>query len=464
MQEGFGMDAIRLGVRQTEGRRTSFEFDVDTTRLGLEHLAITEVDLTPVQYCENLEILSFFSNYISQIDLEPISKCSKLRTLRLGINCLKDMDLTPLAECQALEWLDIGANRFTRVDLSPLEGLTRLRKVRLDGNRLAWIDLSPLESSEELEYLDLTMNELKEIDLWPLAGCLQLKKLLLWGNRFRRVDVSPLLLIGDRLDLHKDGATSIVVHPDASGFITAENSRAPTTYEFPLNNEIWQKLRGTILSFVEKNSQSRAIRFQRILLKLLGMDELGFYDGPLHDLWTGIPSDLGLAETRQTLYDRMIELLERQLENAGPTLFVDIDRLALTRGCKLIPGLLEQRSKEMDEIVVMAEGHSVDISPLWLTSYGYAVLKSLGVESTTVTSSMMARISKGLGKAGFKVRTTKTKAKIDVALKAGRRSNEILDYVLDSRETWTAESVEHLSPTRVKVNPALAPTIGPSSL
>jgi hypothetical protein len=42
------MDAIRLGVRQTEGRRTSFEFDADRTRLGLGHLGITEVDLTQI--------------------------------------------------------------------------------------------------------------------------------------------------------------------------------------------------------------------------------------------------------------------------------------------------------------------------------------------------------------------------------------------------------------------------------
>jgi hypothetical protein len=272
----------------------------------------------------------------------------------LGINCLKEIDLTPLADCQALEWLDIGASRLTRIDLSPLEGLTRLRKVRLDGNGLTRIDLSPLESCEELEFLDLTMNELNEIDLWPLVGCLQLKKLLLWGNRLRKVDVSPLLLIGDQLDLHKDKATSIVVHPDASGFITAENSRARTTFEFPLNDEIWEKLRCTILSFVEMNSHARDIRFQRILLKLLRMDELGFYDGPLSDLWTGIPKDLDLAETRQILCDRMIELLERQLENARPTLFADINRLALTRACKLIPKMLEQRSKEMKGIVVRA--------------------------------------------------------------------------------------------------------------
>jgi len=458
------MDTIRLSLRQTEGRKTSFEFDAQKTRLGLGHLGITEVDLTPIQDCKNLEILSLFSNYLRRIDLHPLSECSKLRTLRLGINCLKDIDLAPLADCRALEWLDLGANRLTRIDLSPLEELTKLRKVRLDGNGLARIDLSPLESCEELEFLDLTMNELNEIDLWPLVGCLRLKKLLLWGNRVRRVDVSPLLLIGDQLDLHKDGTTSIVVHPDASEFITAENSRTPTAFEFPVNDEIWEKLRSTILTFIEKNSQARAIRFQRILFKLLRMDELGFYDGPLGDLWTDIPRNLGLAETRQVLYDRMIELLEQQLENGGPTLFADIDRLALTRGCRLIPRMLEQRSKEVESVMICAEGYSADISPLWLTSYGYAVLKSLGVDSTTVTPDMMARIRKGLGKAGIKVRTTKSKPKREDALRVPRPSAEILSYVLNYGETWTAESVEHVSRTRVKVLPALTPTIGQTSL
>jgi hypothetical protein len=76
----------------------------------------------------------------------------------------------------------------------------------------------------------------------------------------------------------------------------------------------------------------------------------------------------------------------------------------------------------------------------------------------------MARIRKGLGKAGIKVRTTRTTPKTDDALKVREGSNEILDYVLNSRETWTAESVEHMSPTRVKVIPALAHTRSPASL
>jgi len=455
------MDTVELSFHQTEGRKTSLEFDAQTTRLGLGHLGITNVDLTPIQECGKLEILSFFSNYLRRIDLSPLSKCSKLRTLRLGINCLKEIDLTPLADCQMLEWIDIGANCLTSIDLFPLEELTELRKLRLDGNRLTQVDLSPLESCPELEFLDLTMNELREISLWPLIGCQKLRKLLLCGNNLKRVDVSPLLLIGDQLDLDKDGTTSIVVHPDASEFITADNSRARTTFEFPISDGIWEKLRNTVLTIIEKNSKTPAVRFQRILFRLLRMDELGFYDGPLGDLWTNIPKDLGLAETKQILYDRMIELLERQLENEGPTLFADIDRLALTRGSKLIPKMLERRYREMDGIAIHIQAHTADVSPRCLTSYGYAVLRSLGVSSTTVTPDMLARIRKGLEKAGFRVRTT-TSPKIGATGLPGT-SAEILNYVLNCREAWTAESVEHVSPTRVKVIPALAPALGQTS-
>ncbi|MFX1415721.1 MAG: leucine-rich repeat domain-containing protein, partial [Promethearchaeota archaeon] len=426
------MNDVMLSLHKIDGRNTSFEFDADRTRLGLGHLMISELDLTPLQECRNLEILSLFSNYLSRIDLRPLSECSKLRALRLGINCLKDVDLEPLTECRALESLDLGANRLTRINLSPLEVLTQLRRVRLDGNRVTKVDLSPLESCTELEFLDFTLNELTEIDLWPLVGCLQLKKLSLWGNRLKRVDVSPLMLIGDQLNLDKDCSTSVVVHPDASEFTTAERRRVSTTYEFPVGDETWKKLRRTIIKFIEKNSQSRAIRFQRILFRLLGMEELGFYDGPLGDLWTDISETLGLTETRQALYDRMIEFLERQLENGGSSMFADMERLAITRGCKLIPKMLEQRSKEMEDITISTEGHYADVSPLWLTSYGYAFLKSLGVDSTTVTTSMLARIRQGLGKAGIKVRITESKPESEGSRQVPNRSMELLDYVLNS--------------------------------
>ncbi|MFW9944168.1 MAG: hypothetical protein ACFFB7_04155 [Candidatus Sifarchaeia archaeon] len=190
------------------------------------------------------------------------------------------------------------------------------------------------------------------------------------------------------------------------------------------------------------------------------MDELGFYDGPLGDLWADTPRSLDLKKTRQVLYDRMIELLERQLKKGGSSLYADIDRLALTRGCKLIPSLLEHRSKEMEDIVIYTEGYFADISPLWLTSYGHAVLKSLGVDSTTVTRDLLARIREELGKAGINVKTNNQESEVYSASETPRSSVETLNYVMNTRENWTVESIEHVSPTRVKVIPALTPAVG----
>ncbi|MHA1938757.1 MAG: leucine-rich repeat domain-containing protein, partial [Candidatus Thorarchaeota archaeon] len=371
-------------------------------------MSIEDVDLSQLRGVD-LETLSLYSNYIERIDLAPLAKCRRIRVLRLSINCLHSLDLNPLAECSNLNVLDIGPNELETIDLSPLASLSELKVLRVDGNKLRSIDLSPLAGHPNLEFLDLSMNELERIDLWPLASNIGLQKILLVGNRLTSIDISPLVLVGNQLDLQKDMGVEVVIHPDLETRIE-ESSTDENGLLVPLiEDEVWRNLFQSVMRFCGKFTEAQQIRFQRMFLKLLRMDELGIYDGPLHHILSAIPDDADYLTARSILYDKMMELVGKQLESKGLTLFMDIERLSITRGSRLVPEILKRRKEEIQKLRIPIFNNRANLVPLWMTTYGYAVLKSLEIEASEINHSVLRKIRGVLKEAGFKLRTKKVK-------------------------------------------------------
>ena len=116
------------------------EFDGDyvvigETRVGvnevyvfLEGMFLTNADIAPLVYLENVQWLYLYGNQIS--------------------------DLTPLAGLTTLIFLDAGSNQVS--DISPLAGLVNLEELWLDNNRIS--DITPLSGLTNLWFLDLTGN------------------------------------------------------------------------------------------------------------------------------------------------------------------------------------------------------------------------------------------------------------------------------------------------------------------
>ena len=422
--------------------------------VSLSHLEIEDVDLTPFQENSSLQTLSLYSNYIQKIDLRPLANCRNLRVLRLSINCLQSLDLGPLSNCVNLSVLDIGPNELESIDLSPLTHLSELRILRVDGNCIKNVDLSPLAGHPKLQFLDLSMNELTRIDLWPLASNIGLQKILLTGNRLSSIDISPLVLIGNQLDLQKDKLVDVLIHPDLETR-SAETSTVENGLAVPLiDDKVWRNLYSSVLRFCNRFNASQQIRFQRMLLKLLRMDELGLYDGPLQHILSQIPADADYIQARAVLYDKMIGLVGKQLESKGLTLFMDIDRLSVTRGSRLVPNILRRREEEIRKLKIPIFNGSANLVPLWMTSYGYAVLKSLGFEATAVKPTELRRIRSFLKEVGFTLRTKKVKNP-ELVMTHLEVSQELLQYILQSQEAMMESQFEIISPSKVKITPAV---------
>ncbi len=428
------MSEVEFSCVIAGGVRKRFQRFSDERSVAFSYHTLQDIDLAPLSDFENLEALSLYSNQLRSLDLSPLKGCRKLRVIRASLNFIGKIDLSPLSDCVNLEVLDFGANGLEEVDLKPLSNLADLRKVRFDNNRISSMDLRPLSAAQNLSFVDLSTNKLNAIDLWPLASCIQLDKLHLYGNNLSKVDVTPLLLLGDPARIYLDEQTEIITHPGFEECVVPKDENKVeerkgrtlnSTEAINLDNDGWDRIRKLIPMIRKKLSGNGDLLIQLLLLKLVNIQELGLYDGPLDNILDHISNDANLEIAREQVYDRMLTLVEEQLERNGSTLFIDVDRLSTTRASKLIPLVLEKKMREIDQVTLSVKEDWVDLRPLWLTSYGFAILKSLGITELGVTKSTFRKVRRAFKKAGLKIRTTQKKS-----AKFPRLSREMKCHIL----------------------------------
>ncbi|MGY5854505.1 MAG: hypothetical protein RTU92_13135 [Candidatus Thorarchaeota archaeon] len=400
------MGKLKITAYVSDGQEQEIAISSGAPFAGLSHLGIREVDLSPLSKHPNLSMVLLSGNCIAEIDLTPLESCKDLRSVVLGFNSLKDIDLTPLANVRTLAYLDLGVNKIKEIDLSPLSDLLNLQSLRIDNNYLSKINLTPLVNAYKLRLLDLSSNNLSKLDLWPLALCNNLEKLLIEKNKLGRIDVTPVSLVGTSRRIFKDLETRISIHPSIDILFQdteSEFEKVDSESKSLLTEAFWNKS-FDILANLRSNdfSSNNWIPMQNLLLQLFSMSELGIYDGPLDDILTAIPSTASVDEARHLLYNRMIELLEDQIKNGGSTLFMDVEAMSTTKASKLIHNVIEQRKKEIERARVKILDDRADISSLWMTSYGNAILSTLGISTMGIPTSQLDSIEKAMKQSGLK--------------------------------------------------------------
>ena len=107
------------------------------------------------------------------------------------------------------------------------------------------------------------------------------------------------------------------------------------------------------------------------------------YDGDPNNLLDLAVMKMSFEEAQQVIIDQAVQLIERQLNEGGPTLFLDIEKMQKTSASKLIPMIVEQRKHELENSTVLVKGSKVFLRPLWLTHYGFKILSATGMGMTT---------------------------------------------------------------------------------
>jgi Leucine-rich repeat (LRR) protein len=144
---------LEAAIRDALGIPTGPITEIDVawlTELQADFEAIT--DLTGLQYCVNLTVLSLADNYIS--DINPLSGLKNLTVLNLSGNNISQ--IKPLSRLRNLTSLCLSYNNIS--DISPLSRLTNVGCLYLHYNNIS--DIGPLSRLKNLRFLYLYSNPL----------------------------------------------------------------------------------------------------------------------------------------------------------------------------------------------------------------------------------------------------------------------------------------------------------------
>jgi hypothetical protein len=321
------MKEIRIQYWSPHGRQEETKFQIGHTRIDLVMRAAQRVDLSSLTQCSHLEKLDLSLNMLETLDLTPLSRCAGIEDLHFRSNHLTELDLWPLKECMALKFIDISENRLQEIDLTPIiQHVT----VKLDSSVVVSVD-------SILKFVYRNVDLRKRFQVVRTDG-------ISW-------DIPPVIMWNTY-------------------------SKLSDLYD-------WAYLKERITWVLSKMTPIHWYGAQRGLLDGLKLPSIAGFDGDPTKLLHNAASAISFEEARQTIFDTCVKLIQNQLRNDGPTLFLDVEGMKDTRASKLIPLIVEKRVEEIERTVLSVKGSKVDLRPLWLTHYGFNILSATNLRFTT---------------------------------------------------------------------------------
>ncbi|MHA2115722.1 MAG: tetratricopeptide repeat protein [Candidatus Thorarchaeota archaeon] len=169
-----------------------------------------------------------------------------------------------------------------------------------------------------------------------------------------------------------------------------------------VDKEGWPYVRKRMIESLRQVSPDEKFQAQFGVLDSLDLIEFAGYDGDVCELLKQIPEDRPFEDVGNLLYEMLIEEVSKQIKKDGPTLFLDVERLAHTKGVILIPHILEAKNKELEDARVYISETQVDLRDLWKTSIGFDILTALEMRLETDIYGL-ERIKQSLEGIGMKV-------------------------------------------------------------
>ncbi|MHA1948867.1 MAG: hypothetical protein ACW987_03275 [Candidatus Thorarchaeota archaeon] len=330
--------------------------------------------------------------------------------------------------------IDMIMRAAQRVDLSEVANCFELEILNLSNNMMEEVDLTPLSESGTLTTLLLENNHLTTLDLWPLSKCNDLVTIHLKNNRLAGLDLTPVFLSANvELDSYVVISADYILRYALTNeqfekrFLLVRPDRIPWTaapviiwnkYETLAKTIDWSEIHQRIHTILDQVDETHWFAIQRGLLIGFSMDELAGYDGNPKNLLSTTSQDMDFSTAREAVFTRTIELLEKQVVNSGSTLFLDIEQMQTTKASKLIPKIVDARSKEMERAVVQTKWSVALMNSLWLTYYGFKILEALdiGVEHFG-DGQVQDRIRESLNSLGFELKFEPVESTVSIESK-----------------------------------------------
>lgn len=312
--------------------------------------------------------------------------------IELSMRAVIDIDLAPLQNCNHLERLELSHNFIETLDLKPLRDMGSLQVIRLRDNRLTDLDLWPLHNCPNLVEIELTENRLRTLDVTPIFTCSLLltdSSVVITADRILKHVLTPEKVMAQFQSVRTDRtawtATPVVIWND---------------YDTLVKKIGWPLVIRRMKSVLSKIPKADWFGVQKGLLESLNMHELSGLDTDPKEILADVSEEEDFESSRERVYDRAVELLAAQVEQGGPTLFLDVLKMQDTRASRLIPSIVQQRKTELEDLEVQTLQGTTFLHSIWMTSYGFDVLSALDC-GLTANYEEMKQVKAAFDEAGF---------------------------------------------------------------
>jgi hypothetical protein len=149
---------------------------------------------------------------------------------------------------------------------------------------------------------------------------------------------------------------------------------------------------------------------------LLGLDGIGLIDTPPNVVFEKMRE----AESKSVIRHTVMESWKTQIKQGGTTIGFDVEKMKEHPSfVRFVDTILELRRREMNRVIINTNLlnsdtglTTVDLRPLWLTAYGFQVLRALKM-GTSCSLHEFSKVQKALDKAGFEIETIETDVPIN---------------------------------------------------
>ncbi len=281
-------------------------------------------------------------------------------------------------------------------------------ELNLASRGIESIDLTQLERCKDLHSLDLSKNEISQIDTTPLIVHKNLFSIDLSDNQLPSLNITPLLFCNNITHLGVSDTIPLGIDPVAQFaygnyalFNTISRVHLTTRYEDLVEQVGWKSILVNTKRIFELLPERQWFVAQRGFLAGLGYPEIAAFDGNPSCILSSIPDDSTFEESRRDIQDRVIALLKAQVEDGGSTHFLDINRLSITAGMSLVPCIIENRKREMEDLEIISCNGEVDARIFYFTHYGRLILSRLGYRPYHPQSVTLQQILDAIKGSGF---------------------------------------------------------------